>query len=203
MGRAVRQLAALIGACVLLAPACSNRDGTSASSGAATSTSTTSSVPDSSTSTTTTTATAQAATSSTTGPGSPVTVPSTTAASGANTTASPGPAVASAEGWRLAVSRPTARATVGPTVTVCYEITGTSREPDLALEVTVLRPVGAPVRVDVPVGRGSVAVALPGVAPGVYDLRIELIPNGVRVSGLAVTIPSVAFTAGGPAGSCP
>lgn len=129
--------------------------------------------------------------------------PTTTAAPAAATTTTAlagGPAVVSAGGWRMAITQPLAGATVGSTPLLCYELTGSSREPVLALEVTLLRagsPTGAagPYRLDVSVGRGSVRLSLDGVAPGRYDVRIQLVLNGSPVDGGAVTVPSVTVTA--------
>jgi len=100
----------------------------------------------------------------------------------------------------MTISQPLAGATVGSTPLLCYELTGSSREPALALEVTLLRagsPTGAagPYRLDVSVGRGSTRLSLDGVAPGRYDVRVQLILDGSAVDGGAVTIPSVTVTA--------
>jgi len=118
------------------------------------------------------------------------------------TTAAPpaGPAVAEAGGWRLVVSQPTARATIPPAAAVCYEATGSSREPELVLEVTALPP-GTTARVPVQVGRGTARVDLTAAGAGARDLRIQLVVNGQRIDGLAVTVP-VTIVAGAPAATC-
>ena len=146
-----------------------------------------------------TTSTLAAVTSSvaTTRPGSTATTsptPTTTAP------ATAGPAVAEAGGWRLVISRPTARATIPPAAVLCYEATGSSREPELVLEVTALPP-GSVTPVPVPVGRGTARVDLSAAGLGPRDLRIQLVPNGQRIDGLSVTIP-VTIAAGAAAGTC-
>jgi hypothetical protein len=125
--------------------------------------------------------------------------PATTAPSGTTVTPA-GPAVAEAGGWRLVVSQPTARATIPPAGVVCYEVTGASREPELVLEITAL-PSGTTVRVAVQVGRGTARVDLAAAGAGARDLRIQLVVNGQRIDGLAVTVP-VTIAAGAPAATC-
>ena len=151
-----------------------------------------------STSTTGATSTVPAVTSSvaTTRPGSTATTSPTPTTAPTNA----GPAVAEAGGWRLVISHPTARATVPPAAVLCYEATGSSREPDLVLEVTAVPP-GTTARVPVPVGRGTARVDLSAAGVGARDLRIQLVPNGLRIDGLSVTIP-VTIAAGAPAGTC-
>jgi hypothetical protein len=126
----------------------------------------------------------------------------TVAASSAATT---GGSFPPAEGWRLAVSAPTGAARVGSSMTVCYEVSGTSREP-VVLEVTAVPPGAAtgaaPIRVDIAVGRGSVRVPLTSVPPGTYDLRVQLVVSGRPVDGTASTIPSVTLAPDVPAGAC-
>jgi hypothetical protein len=116
------------------------------------------------------------------------------------------PTVAEAGGWRLAVTQPTARTTIGPVTVVCYEVAGASREPVVALEVTLLGSGSTtsadPVRVDGAVGRGSVRVDLAGRSPGRYDMRVQLIADGARRDGVAVTIPEVTLERGADAGAC-
>ena len=65
--------------------------------------------------------------------------------------------VAEAGGWRLAVTQPMVGATIRSTTVLCTEISGTSREPEVALEITLLAP-GSPTGdlprlVDAAVGR--------------------------------------------------
>jgi hypothetical protein len=83
----------------------------------------------------------------------------------------------------------------------CYEATGTAREPDLVLEVSV-SPSGFTVGVPVSVGRGTARIDLAGAGQGVRDVRIQLIVNGERIDGLAVTIPAVTIAPGAPSPSC-
>lgn len=192
---------AVLALAMLLAGGCSDDDrGSRATSGAPT----TEAIPTSTTATTVAgaTSTAPAVTSvATTVAGTPV----TTARPGATTpttatAAAAGPAVAEAGGWRLVVSRPTARATIPPAAAVCYQATGDSREPELELEVTAL-PTGTTVRVGVPAGQGTARVDLAAAGAGPHDLRIQLVVNGRRIDGLSVTIP-VTIAAGTPAATC-
>ena len=143
----------------------------------------------------------------TTAPSTPASAPTTTSASSpANstpvTTGGPGAAatVASAGGWRMALTAPTAGSTVGSTTTLCYEVTGSSREASVAFDVTfiVQGPVGAigPVRVDAAVGRGSARVNTAGLPPRSYDLRVQLVLDGARLEGATVTIPSITVRPG-------
>ncbi|MGH9279143.1 MAG: hypothetical protein ACRD12_13685, partial [Acidimicrobiales bacterium] len=113
------------GLLLLVATACSDKKTASPA--------TTSTVVATTTSTATATSTAGATTSS---PSATTTAPP---ASATTTTTLPGTeVVAEAGGWRLAVSQPRAGATVGPVLVLCYGLTGTSREPEVTLEVSVL-----------------------------------------------------------------
>lgn len=146
--------------------------------------------------------------------GSPRPPPSTTASPPGSRppgTAAPGStavgaAVVEAAGWRLAVDAPRAGARVGRELNVCYQITGSSREPVLALEISATRTgteaASGPRRVDVGVGRAGVRVRLEALAPGPYDLGVQLIVNGERVSGARVVIP-VEIAAEAPTAACP
>lgn len=114
--------------------------------------------------------------------------------------------VAEAAGWRLEIYRPTAGATIGKTVTSCYEVTGTSREPVLELEAA-LAPIagGDPVgrlRTDIAVGRGSAAFSFDGVRDGRYDLGLRLKVDGRWITGLAVTVEDVRLSAGVSPAEC-
>lgn len=186
---------AALAVAVVLATGCSDGDdGARGTTGP----STTEAPSTSATSTPATTSTVVAVTSSvaTTRPGSTA----TTSPTPTTAPATAGPAVAEAGGWRLVISHPTARATIPPAAVLCYEATGSTREPDLVLEVTAL-PAGTVTRVPVPVGRGTARVDLSSAGVGARDLRIQLIPNGQRIDGLAVTIP-VTIAAGAAAGTC-
>lgn len=155
---------------------------------------------------------APAATSPTSGPSpEPTTVPTTgtgpaTGTSGSPTTPDSHPAtVAMAEGWRFAVTLPEAGATVGRSITVCTEISGTSREPVLEIEAALARR-GAPGSSDdatgVDVGRDSVVVEFPNAAPGRYDLELRLNVDGRSISGLRVAIPGLRVTTDTPPADC-
>ena len=133
--------------------------------------------------------------------------PTTTAPSTAVTTTVPaGPAVAEAGGWRIAITAPTAGATIGPEVDVCYEVSGPSPDAKLSLEVTLVFPatgtVASRVPVDATLGRGSARVNLGTPDPRRYDLFVEGIVNGQRVNGLLVPVRGVNFATAPPAG-CP
>jgi hypothetical protein len=152
----------------------------------------------------TTATTAATATTATTagGSGTASTAPATEPGTG--TPSTPGPTVAEAGGWRLVVTEPTAGAAVASPVTVCAEVAGTGREPVVALEVTLLAPGsdddgGEPLQVATGVGRRPVEVALPDAAPGPHDLRVQLIADGERIDGVAVTVPVVVGDVAAPA----
>jgi hypothetical protein len=120
----------------------------------------------------------------------------------------PGDQLLSAEGggWRLAVSQPVPGGTSAPKAVICYEVTGTSREPDIALEITPIRsgasPVAAPIRVSATVGRSSVVADLSGVGEGKIDLRVQLVVDGTAAGRPALVIPGVTLLAGTPPGKC-
>lgn len=189
MGRNAR-LARVVMLLALVAGACSGGDGSAAVG---------SSIP----------TTSVGAGATTTGPGATTTVapgaspttsvttPPTPAAT--TTTATPtaaGPVSVTAGGWRMVISRPSAGSTTGPVLGLCYEVTGSTRESTVAFDVSLLRsgtPTGAagPFRAGAAVGRGLARVPLPGVTPGRYDVRIQLLLDGQALSGGAVTVPSV------------
>lgn len=145
----------------------------------------------------------------------PVTTAPTTDAATATTSApgstrpppgSPAATVAEAEGWRLKATGPAAGSTVGRSFAVCYEVSGTSREPVLVLEAALARPgtddtVEAERR-DIPVGRGSVTFEFPAVAEGHYDLRVRLQADGRWIPGLLVAVKDVRVAAAAPPVSC-
>jgi hypothetical protein len=172
---------ALAGVAVLLAAGCSG-SGSESTSTAAGSTST---------SPTTNVVLASATTTATTAP--PVTLPA-------------GPTVAEAGGWRMVISAPTALATIGPSVDLCYEVTGPAADAKITFEVdlvfSVTGSVVSIVRPDGSVGRGSARLNLGNPDARRYDLTVQGIVNGQPVTGLAVTIRSVLFGAATPAG-CP
>lgn len=94
------------------------------------------------------------------------------------------------------IGAPVAGSKIGPTTTVCYQITGEIREADVALDVTVTSP-GSPdpvtsIRPKVAVGRGEVELDLTGVALGTYDLSIGLVVGGELPPDRVVRITDVA-----------
>jgi hypothetical protein len=192
----MRHAAAVLGAVLLLATGCSDGGGERGTAGAPTTEAPSTSVPSTTVAALPTTALPVTSSVATTRPGSVATTPTTAT----TVAATGGPAVAEAGGWRLVISAPLARSTIPPAAVLCYEATGTSREPDLVLEVTAL-PAGTVARVPVPVGRGTARVDLSAAGVGARDLRVELVPNGQRIAGLSVTIP-VTIAAGSPAGAC-
>ncbi len=144
-----------------------------------------------------------------TSPTAPTTAPTTGTGPVTPTGTSPAdsrPAtVAMAEGWRFAVTRPQAGATVGRSMTVCTEISGTSREPVLEIEATLARrggPGSSDDATGVDVGRDSVVVEFPKAAPGRYDVELRLHVDGRWIPGLGVTIPGVRVTTDTPLADC-
>ena len=199
MGRALRNGIALLCAVLLLGAGCSDDDSTSAGGG----------------SSTTGASTVPGATSST-GPGVSSSVPGgTTVPGGSDTTAPPstsddgtapgGAVYAESGGWRLGVFAPTSGARIGTVTTLCYEVTGDSREPVVELEAALLPRSSSgldPVTVEGATGRGSARVDLTGAAAGRYDFRVQLIVNSERLDGAAVTFP-VTLADGVPEAACP
>jgi hypothetical protein len=105
--------------------------------------------------------------------------------------------VAEANGWRLVVTQPTRGSTIGPTARLCYEIAGTSREPEVTLETALLSPPAAEsqsVRVAGSVGRGSAELDFGLQKPGSYDLRVQLLVSGTPIRGVVVTVPNVTLS---------
>ena len=188
----MRHAVAVLGVALLLATGCSDGDGERGSAGAPTTETPSTSAP-STTVVPLTTAPVLTSSVATTRPGSTSPTPTTTAPTA-------GPAAVEAGGWRLVIRSPIAPAIVPPAAVLCYEVTGTSREPVLALEVTALPP-GSTSRIPIAVGRGSAAVDLSAAGAGPHDLRIQLVVDGERIAGLAVTLP-VTVAAGAPATVC-
>ncbi|MPY81121.1 MAG: hypothetical protein GEV08_23000 [Acidimicrobiia bacterium] len=91
-------------------------------------------------------------------------------------------------------------------MTVCTEITGTSREPILALDAALLRSGAADGRRvhtdDVDIGRGTVRLRFPDVSDGRYDLALRLTVDGRTVPQRRLLIPSLRIKAGTPAAAC-
>lgn len=141
-------------------------------------------------------------------PSSAMTAPSPTTASPSIAGGASVPVVMGTEvgGWRLAIDAPSAGSTVGLPVTLCYEITGTTREAIVALDVSVSLP-GAQEPVfsdllDAHVGRGGVSVDLDAVDDGTYDLGVTLIVDGERRAERVVRIPDVTLAEGAPPAAC-
>ena len=109
-------------------------------------------------------------------------------------------------GWRLVVSQPVPGGTSAPQAVICYEVTGTSREPVLALEITPMWPGAGPaaasVRVSATVGRSSVVADLSGVGERTVDLRVQLVVDGTAAGRPALVIHGVTLLAGTPPGTC-
>jgi hypothetical protein len=114
---------------------------------------------------------------------------------------------AEAEGWRIVITRPEAGATVGRTVTICYQATGTARESSVAFDVSLVAPSSPsgtePTRIPATVGAGSVQVDLSHAPAGPFDLRIGLVGDGQVVAGAVVTIPGLTVGTPTSQGTCP
>lgn len=115
------------------------------------------------------------------------------------------PPVAEAEGWRFQVLHPRAGARLGRSMTICSEISGTSREPALVIEAALL-PSGAAdgldARADIDVGRGSAVLDFLEADPGRHDLVLHLLVDGQRVPELRVTVPNLAIAEDASSGDC-
>ena len=195
MGRVARHGIALLLAALILGPGCSSGDGT---------------------------ATTQASVSTTSGP-APSGEPTTTAAadptapsppesvapevvsdpppeSGPGTVPVP-PPVAQAGGWRLVLTHPTAGSSVGRVALLCYEVTGPSGEHDIGLEVDV--GGGAPIQVPGSMGPGSAQVDLGTTGYDPLDLHVQLLVDGERLAGAAVTIPEILVVPAVVSPDCP
>ncbi len=109
-------------------------------------------------------------------------------------------------GWRLAVSQPVPGGTSAPQAVICYEITGTSREPILAIEITPMwpgaGPAAAPVQASATVGRSSLVADLSAVGEGTIDLRVQLVVDGTTAGQPALLISGVTLRDGTPPGTC-
>lgn len=120
------------------------------------------------------------------------------------TTAPAGPAVAEAGGVRMAITAPTALATVGSAFDLCYEVTGTAPDATVGFEVSLVLAatgtVASKLRVDAAAGRGSARVNLGTPDPRRYDMPVQAIVNGQPVDGLSVVIRGVVFGVASPAG---
>jgi hypothetical protein len=117
------------------------------------------------------------------------------------------PAVlAEAGGWRLAVTEPAPGGTSSVATVLCYEVTGTTREPVLALEITPMWPGGAPaaptVRTDATVGRSSATADLSAAGEGTFDLRVQLVVDGSKADRPSLEIRGVTLRQGAPRRTC-
>ncbi len=111
-------------------------------------------------------------------------------------------AVPEAGGWRLALTAPRAGSKVGRAVRLCYELTGTSREPDAELEVRVrVGTRSETTSVPAMVGRGSTTVALPS-GTGEGSVTIQLRAEGREIPGVRFEVP-VRFVDGPGTAACP
>lgn len=119
-----------------------------------------------------------------------------------NTSAPSVASVAEGEGWRLRVTSPAPDSTIKSRATLCYEVTGTSRESIVALRVSLAGAETRPSQ-DLPiaVGRGTALVDFGSVGRGVYDLRVQLIVDGRAQNRLVLNIP-VTIGAAAPGPDC-
>ncbi len=163
------------------------------------------------------TSSAAATTSSSTSTSGSGVAPITSTTNAAPTTSSPtaavtttsdsvSPPVAEANGWRFVVTQPVPRSTIGTKPLVCYEASGTSREPLLVLEVQVIDAATGSVvvdeRRDINVGRGGIEFDLSAIAPGSYRLTAGLSVDGAPPGGLTLQIPDLTLVAGTTAVPC-
>jgi hypothetical protein len=117
------------------------------------------------------------------------------------------PSVAAEAGdWRLAVTQPAPGGTTRPAALICYEITGTSREPVLVLEITPMWPGAGPaaetVRASATVGRSSVTADLSAAGQGSFDLRVKLLVDG-STQGPSVLLSGVTLRQDAAPSTCP
>lgn len=109
-------------------------------------------------------------------------------------------------GWRLAVTQPVPGGTSAVATVLCYEVSGTAREPVLALEVTPIWPGGGPaaaaVRANATVGRSSVSVDLSAAGEGTFDLQVQLVVDGSKADRPSVEIRGVTLRQDAPRRTC-
>ncbi|MEA2900605.1 MAG: hypothetical protein QOH36_492 [Actinomycetota bacterium] len=193
MGRVARHGIVWLAAALLLGPGCSSGDGATT-----TLASTTSGPAPSGPETPTTSADPTATTLPESVAPDNVTDPPPASGPGATLVAPP---AAQAGGWRLVLTHPTAGSSVGRVALLCYEVTGPSGEPDIGLEVAL--GGGAPIQVGASVGRGSADVDLGTTGYDPQDLHVQLIVDGQRLAGAAVTIPEVLVVPAAVDPDCP
>ena len=129
-------------------------------------------------------------------------VPSTT---GTSTPTAPAPLVAESGGWRLVLTRPSVGARIGRSVRLCYELSGGTREPVVALIATLRRGDSTslgPTTVDASIGRGSVRVDFAAVPPGAASLEVQLRADGRALDGVRIEVP-IEVVSDAPTDSCP
>lgn len=136
-----------------------------------------------------------------------VTVATTSSVDCQTSTAPDAPAVvAEAGGWRLGITQPTPGGSSSLATVLCYEVTGTTREPVLALEITPIWPGGGPaapaVRTDASVGRSSAIADLSAAGEGTFDLRVQLVVDGSKADRPSVEIRGVTLRQGAPRHTC-
>ncbi len=99
----------------------------------------------------------------------------------------------------MVITAPNAGAAIGRVMSISYEITGESREPGLAFDVSFSAEGSTeeslPVRVGVAVGRGSVDIEVGDRAPGVYDVWVRLVLDRLPLTGAVVRIAGVTYSA--------
>ena len=112
--------------------------------------------------------------------------------------------VAESDGWRLVLTRPSAGARIGRSVRLCYELSGGTREPVVALMATLRRAdsqSSGTTTVDATIGRDSVRVDFAAVLPGAASLEVQLRADGRALDGVRLTVP-VEVVSDAPIGDC-
>ena len=129
-------------------------------------------------------------------------VPTTTVTS---TPAAAAALVAESDGWRLVLTRPSTGARIGRSFRLCYELSGATREPVVALIATLRRAdsqSSGTTTVDATIGRGSVRVDFVAVQPGAASLEVQLRADGRALDGVRITVP-VEVVSDAPPDGCP
>jgi len=106
----------------------------------------------------------------------------------------------------MSIFAPASLTTVGSAVDLCYEMTGPSREADIAFDVSlIIAATGtqfSKAHVDAAVGRGSARVNIGNGDGRRYDMPVQGYVGGQPVQGLSVVVRGVVFGSAPPAG-CP
>ena len=116
-------------------------------------------------------------------------IPATTVTSTPTTAAA---LVAESDGWRLVLTRPSAGDRIGRSVRLCYELSGGTREPVVALMSTLRRAdsqSSGTTTVDASIGHGSVRIDFADVQPGAASLEVQLRADGRALDGVRITVP--------------